>query len=120
MKFLIDAQLPQRLSEIFSEYGYDTIHTLQLPNKNRTTDTQIIKIANLQNRVIITKDKDFLQSHLLFKNPQKLIIITTGNISNDALLSLVKKNIPLIISILLKSSLVEISGNTIAGHFAED
>lgn len=31
MKFLIDAQLPRRLANVFKEAGYEAIHTLDLP-----------------------------------------------------------------------------------------
>ena len=38
MKFLLDTQLPKKLAEFLKWKGYDAIHTLDLPNKNRTTD----------------------------------------------------------------------------------
>jgi predicted nuclease of predicted toxin-antitoxin system len=46
MKFLIDAQLPRRLAHQLSSAGYDAIHTLDLPNGNRTSDADIIGIAD--------------------------------------------------------------------------
>ena len=36
MKFLIDAQLPRRLVNIFNEFGYEAIYTLDLPDGNAT------------------------------------------------------------------------------------
>lgn len=33
MKFLIDAQLPMRLARLLELAGYDTVHTLNLPQK---------------------------------------------------------------------------------------
>ncbi len=45
MKFLVDAQLPKVLAEFLCGKGYAAIHTLDLPDKNRTTDKQIIEIA---------------------------------------------------------------------------
>ena len=38
MKFLIDAQLPQKLVGWLQEKGHDAIHTLDLPRKNATSD----------------------------------------------------------------------------------
>ena len=32
MKYLIDAQLPKRLSFVLQSRGYDTIHTFDLPD----------------------------------------------------------------------------------------
>lgn len=45
MKFLIDAQLPMRLVRLLQLVGYDTIHTLNLPQKNATPDTEINSIS---------------------------------------------------------------------------
>jgi predicted nuclease of predicted toxin-antitoxin system len=38
MKFLIDAQLPRRLATHLIQAGLEAIHTLELPEGNRTTD----------------------------------------------------------------------------------
>ena len=38
MKYLIDAQLPKRLCLALIEMGYNSIHTLDLLDKNRTKD----------------------------------------------------------------------------------
>ena len=41
MKFLIDAQLPVRLSRFLQAAGHDAIHTRDLPQQNATPDTQV-------------------------------------------------------------------------------
>lgn len=43
----------------------DAVHTLDLPNRNRTTDSEVIDTADRDGRVVITKDADFVDSHLL-------------------------------------------------------
>jgi predicted nuclease of predicted toxin-antitoxin system len=45
MKFLVDAQLPRRMTGWLSNAGCDAVHTLDLPNGNRSTDEQIIEFA---------------------------------------------------------------------------
>ncbi|MDO8933216.1 MAG: DUF5615 family PIN-like protein, partial [Rhodocyclaceae bacterium] len=65
MKFLVDAQLPRRLCLWLAEAGHDTLHTLDLPGGNRTTDEQIIAIADRDGRVVVTKDDDFVESFLV-------------------------------------------------------
>ncbi len=45
MKFLIDAQLPVRLSLFLQRAGYDTIHTRDLPQQNATPDTEVNTIS---------------------------------------------------------------------------
>lgn len=51
MKFLIDAQLPKSLSEFLNRKDFDSIHTLDLPKKNRTSDDEIIQFADDDNRI---------------------------------------------------------------------
>jgi predicted nuclease of predicted toxin-antitoxin system len=59
MKFIVDAQLPKRLSTLLKNLSADAIYTLDLPAKNRTGDDTIIKIALEENRIVDTKDSDF-------------------------------------------------------------
>lgn len=60
-------------------------HTLDLPLGNRTPDSAIVDIAERENRLVVTKDDDFVQSHLISGHPPKLLLIATGNISNAEL-----------------------------------
>lgn len=50
MKFIVDAQLPKRLSSWIQDQGFDCLHTLDLPEQNLTQDTVIIQIA--ENKVV--------------------------------------------------------------------
>ncbi len=75
MKFLVDAQLPKVLAEFLRGKGYAAIHTLDLPDKNRTTDKQIIEIAVQEDCIVITKDDDFLESHFINNMPGKLVLV---------------------------------------------
>lgn len=116
MKFIVDAQLPKSLSDFLKEAGFDSIHTLELPQKNKTTDEQIAFLANAEKRVVISKDIDFLESFLVKSEPRKLIIVKTGNITNRQLLALFKANLEEIIRMLMRSNLLEISKSEIAEH----
>lgn len=42
MRFLVDAQLPRRFCVWLAEAGHDAVHTLELPNGNRTSDWEIL------------------------------------------------------------------------------
>jgi predicted nuclease of predicted toxin-antitoxin system len=85
MNILVDAQLPRRLAHWFCSMGCNAIHTLDLPDGNSTSDATIIAIAIREDRVVITKDADFVNSFLVSNQPHKLLLISTGNISNRAL-----------------------------------
>lgn len=85
MKVLIDAQLPQGLIATFQQAGVDAIHTLDLPDGNRTTDRTINELSNKEQYIVVTKDSDFVESFLLRREPWKLLLISTGNIKNNEL-----------------------------------
>lgn len=109
MKFIVDAQLPKSLSDFLNEKGFDSLHTLNLPDANKSKDSDIIKLADHENRIVVSKDSDFLESYLIHFKPKKLLLVATGNIPNRKLLEIFNKNIEVIIEMLSKSNLVEIS-----------
>lgn len=78
MKFLVDAQLPARLAEALREAGHDAVHTTDLPHGNRTSDAEITEVADGEHRVVVTKDRDFRDSHLLQRQPARLLVIATA------------------------------------------
>ena len=113
---MVDAQLPLRISRWLKNQGYDSIHTQNLPLKNATTDTQINDLSILEKRIVITKDKDFLNSFLLENKPYELLLITTENIRNQELEQLLSKNFEEITKAFQTNKLVEINQNTLIIH----
>src|SRR5438132_3726781 len=97
MNFLVDAQLPRRMTAWLAAAGCDAVHTLDLPDGNRTTDDQINELTDREQRTVITKDADFVDSHLVHGRPGKLLLISTGNISNRDLEALIVPLIPAIV-----------------------
>ena len=93
MRFLIDAQLPRRLAHQLRLAGFETTHTLDLPQGNRTQDQALITFSLAEQCVVVTKDSDFVESFLLRQEPWKLLLVSTGNIGNDELLRLFQLNI---------------------------
>ena len=116
MKFLIDAHLPKSLSDFLQLKGHDSIHTIELLDGNRTSDLTILDISKKENRIVISKDSDFLETFLLTGLPEKLILIKTGNIRNVDLLAIFDNNIDKICSLLSDSFLIEINISEIIVH----
>jgi predicted nuclease of predicted toxin-antitoxin system len=116
MKFYVDANLPLKLALNLRERGFDALHTDDLPNKERTTDNEIRKIVVDQDRIIITKDSDFLDSHLIQGVPGKLLFVTTGNIINKDLLKLIEKYFESVVQLFDIYDLIEINNKDIIGH----
>jgi len=113
MKFIVDAHIPKKLSLFLEWKGYDSIHTLDLPNKNRSKDNEINQISVDEKRVLISKDLDFIESLLISNKPYKLIYISTGNITNKMLLDIFSKNIEQIIHHISQNRLIEITNKSI-------
>lgn len=109
MKFLVDAQLPHRLAGWLVVQGHEALHTLDLPLANRTTDSEVIRRADLDGRVVVTKDADFVDSHLLSGKPGRLLLLSTGNISNRELLALFERHFDLLVQTLQTARFIELT-----------
>lgn len=115
MKFLVDAQLPRRFASWLNEAGHDALHTLDLPNKNSTPDSELIARAMRDSRIVISKDADFVQSFLVAGEPP-LLLISTGNISNAELEKILRANLGAIEAAFASSRFVEITRDALVVH----
>ena len=70
------------MTEWLISAGDLAVHTLDLPDGNRTTDQLIAEYADREQSVVVSKDADFVNSHLLHGKPAKLLLISVGNICN--------------------------------------
>lgn len=109
MNFLVDAQLPHRVANILRNAGHNVVHTLDLPKANRTSDAEILDIAASEQRIVVSKDADFINSFLLNGQPEKLLVISTGNITNAELEALLLPNIPAIAMAFSSNRLIELT-----------
>lgn len=116
MKFLVDAHLPRRLANRLLEAGYDTIHTHDLPLANRTPDAVINEISVREKRIVVTKDADFITSFILYRQPYKLLLVSTGNITNRELEALFLRNLQQIVEAFTIHDFVEIDRKKLTIH----
>ncbi|TWP37941.1 DUF5615 family PIN-like protein [Leekyejoonella antrihumi] len=93
MKFLVDAQLSARLADFLNSAGHDAVHTSSLHNGSRSSDRQVAAAADAEDRVVVTKDSNFRDSHLLRETPSRLLIIATGNVTNETLLAVFERSL---------------------------
>jgi predicted nuclease of predicted toxin-antitoxin system len=108
MKFILDAQLPPSLCQVFASAGHDATHTLDLPEQNASRDSVLNDVSVSEQRVVVTKDTDFYYSHLLHRRPWKLVLVRTGNMRLRDTKALFATNLPAIASALASCTLVEI------------
>ncbi len=116
MRFLVDAQLPARLARLLTAADHDAIHTSELPNGNRTTDAEIASRADAEDRVVVTKDRDFRNSHLLRSTPRRLLIVGTANISNNELMARFDRFLDAIVASLNEVRFVELGPDQLIVH----
>jgi predicted nuclease of predicted toxin-antitoxin system len=109
MRFIVDAQLPRKLAVWLRAKGYDAIHTLELPEKNLTTDEEISRISISDKRIVISKDSDFYDRYFNKLEPYKLIFLTTGNIRTNDLIEIFEKNLSTIIFEISNNSVIELT-----------
>ncbi len=115
MKFLVDAPLPRRFAQWLNEAGHDALHTVDLPTKNRTTDSEIVACAMREGRIVISKDADFVQSFLVTGEPP-LLLISTGNISNTELERILHANLKGLEDAFSSGKFVEINREALVVH----
>lgn len=116
MNFLIDANLPRRLVRIFQERGHSAIHTLELPTGNATSDAALLDCSEANNCAITTKDSDFSTSFWLQNRPNKLLLISTGNIRNAELETLLIVNFDQLVIELLEHRYIELTREHVIVH----
>lgn len=117
MNFLVDAQLPRRLAHWLHEVGHDGVHTRDLPLGNRTPDSAVNEISLRERRVVVTKDEDFVDSFLINRQPYKLLLVSTGNVSNAELEVLFHQNIEQIVESFDRYDFIEIDRTALTFHF---
>ena len=116
MRFLVDAQLPRRLATHLQSLGHDVLHTLSLPDGNKTTDTELNRLSLADQRILITKDADFVNSFLLGGEPFKLLLVATGNIRNVELLALFDLHVPDLANVFVQAAFVEMNHQGLVLH----
>lgn len=86
MKFLIDNQLPKVLAEYLRALGHDSQHVLDVGLAD-ASDTSICRYAESEDRILISKDEDFLYLSNQPRSRIRLIWVRLGNCRTTALLA---------------------------------
>jgi predicted nuclease of predicted toxin-antitoxin system len=85
-------------------------------HRNLTADLLIADIADEDSRTVISKDSDFLKFRILQGRPQKLLMITTGNIVNKELLTIFELNFVTVMKLFNLYEVVEMNNQFVIGH----
>jgi predicted nuclease of predicted toxin-antitoxin system len=108
MRFIVDAQLPPALARWLAANGHEAEH---VADKHMATasDTAIWDFALQAAAVIITKDEDFAQRHVLTGSGPPVIWIRLPNSRRRELLSWFEAILPDVLSALQRGeTLIEV------------
>ena len=99
MTFLVDNQLPQALARFLISRGHQAEHVLDL-NMDEAADGFIWNYALKNQRVIITKDEDFISLSLQSGGENQVVWVRLGNCRTPALLAAFETAMPKLIQAL--------------------
>jgi predicted nuclease of predicted toxin-antitoxin system len=99
VKFLVDNQLPATLAHHLRKNGYDCQHVLDVGLAN-ASDMDICRYAEGEDRVIVSKDEDFLYLASRPGATTRFLWVRLGNCRTSTLLAAFEKFWPMIESAL--------------------
>ena len=92
MKLLLDANISGRVVNRLKTHFRDCLHVDEIGLTIPVKDIDIWKYALLNNCIIITNDKDFLNLLVETTTPPKVVLIRTSNQSSGYLAGLIIKH----------------------------
>ena len=94
----------------------DTTRCTRSTCPKRTTDSEISDISEREQRVVVTKDTEFVDSLLLARRPQKLLLFSTGNIRHAELEALFVPNFAAIAAVFAAHDYAELTRTALIIH----
>ena len=92
------------------------MHVKDLPKAGATSDAEIAEFADRENRIVVTKDADFQDSHLLRGTPRQLLRVATGNVRNADLTALFTTFLPTLEVAFDEADRIDLSAFGLAIH----
>ena len=89
-KFLLDENVSNNLKKFLISSGYDVVSVQDL-NKRGAKNSELMELARVNERILITYDKDFI--HFKHKKDDLLIIIDIHPLIDENVLPVFKNNI---------------------------
>lgn len=109
MRFLVDENLSPRLASLLSDAGHESVHVRDLDLKS-APDAEIMRVAVLQQRVVLSGDSDFgeLLARTNADRPSILLLRRQGNRRARDIAALLLVNLPAVADDLLAGAIVVI------------
>jgi len=72
--------------------------------------------ATADDYIVVTKDADFVDAFYVRGKPQKLLLISTGNIGNRDLEALLVNHVATLVNLFVEHSFIELSRTEVVIH----
>jgi predicted nuclease of predicted toxin-antitoxin system len=82
-----------------------------LPRGNSTPDDDLREICVRETRILVSKDAEFAHSLLLTREPPRLLLVSTDNITNEELQALFVSSLAEIIKAFDSCAFIEVDRN---------
>ncbi len=109
MRFVVDNQLPPRLSKFLEEAGHDSVHVATV-GMDAADGRALWAWARREDRVVVSKDEDPLFLANRPGDTGRLIWVRLGNCRRESLVGAFSRSLPAVVAALLEGQrVVEIS-----------
>lgn len=85
MRFLVDNQLPLQLAIHLRQRGHDCIHVIEV-GMDEDSDASLWRFSRIENRVLVSKDEDFIILATRSGDTGRLLWVRLGNCRNQFLI----------------------------------
>jgi predicted nuclease of predicted toxin-antitoxin system len=93
MRFLVDAQLPPSLVELFRKHGQQAAHVFEMLDRD-ARDGVVWSFATTEGYILLTKDEDFAEWSRLRRPAPPIVWLRIGNVKKAALRSKLEPLLP--------------------------
>jgi predicted nuclease of predicted toxin-antitoxin system len=104
MRVLCDVHIPYRLVNRLRELGVDATHVNRVLDGSTSKDAAIAEFVDTHEMLLVTKDSDFRDSHLVSGTPAQVLRLTLGNLTNSELISLIEAHWTVIAQLCVSES----------------
>jgi predicted nuclease of predicted toxin-antitoxin system len=105
----LDAQLPPQLAVWLRDTLHIDASALRELGLRDADDREIFDAARSANAILLSKDADFVELVSRLGSPPKLVWLTCGNVSNEALRVLLSQRLTLALKVLDSDDVVELA-----------
>jgi predicted nuclease of predicted toxin-antitoxin system len=96
MKFLLDANLPGKLVDVFIAAGHDCVHMESIMPRY-AADAKIAQVAHETSSVVVSRDADFVQLARSGSLGVPLVWVRLGNMRRAAIAATIEARLPAIV-----------------------